>query len=113
MNFADLFQQLNELDEHPQIEAKTSSQLGDSLLETVCAFANEPGLGGGHILAGVEETDDTLFPAGYRVVGVDDPDKLQSDIASHCASAFNCPVRPQIKIESADGKRVVVVFVPE
>lgn len=43
----ELLRQLNELDEHPRIEAKEGTAMGRSILETVCAFANEPGLGGG------------------------------------------------------------------
>jgi len=42
-----LYQELLELDEHPRLEAKRASALGDSIMQTVCAFANEPGLGGG------------------------------------------------------------------
>lgn len=75
---AELLSELNELDEHVSIDAKTASDAGRSLLETICAFSNEPGLGGGYILLGVTRADDTLWPA-YEAVGVRDPDKLQSD----------------------------------
>jgi len=40
-----LLDQLRHLDESDRIEAKRASAIGESLLETVCAFANEPGLG--------------------------------------------------------------------
>jgi len=40
-----LLDQLRQLDESDRIEAKRASAIGESLLETVCAFANEPGLG--------------------------------------------------------------------
>ena len=113
MTFDECFQQLNETDEHPHLEAKAGSQMSDSLLETVCAFANEPGMGGGHILAGVARADDTLFPGGYRVVGVNNPDRFQSDIASRCATAFNRPVRPRIAVDTADGVCRVLVSVDE
>jgi ATP-dependent DNA helicase RecG len=61
---ADLLNELNAVDESIQIEAKRSSDFGKSILETVIAFANEPGLGGGYILLGVEwsvnERGDTI-----------------------------------------------------
>ena len=47
----ELLNELNHLDEHVRLEAKAGA--GDSLLETICAFANEPGLGGGQVLVGV------------------------------------------------------------
>jgi ATP-dependent DNA helicase RecG len=107
-----LIEELNTLDEHASIEAKTSSESGESLMETVCAFANEPGLGGGYLILGVAPASDSFWPV-YEVVGVPDPGKLQSDIASQCASMFNTVVRPKISVESIDGKNVVVVFVSE
>ena len=41
-----LLQQLNQLDESGSVEAKTGYDVDRSVMETVCAFANEPGLGG-------------------------------------------------------------------
>lgn len=38
---------LNSLDENERLEAKRGSEIGPSVLETICAFANEPGLQGG------------------------------------------------------------------
>lgn len=52
-----LLEQLRELDEHPRLEAKSGSQIGASVMQTVCALANEPSLVGGYILLGVEEPD--------------------------------------------------------
>ena len=49
----DLLQELSSLDESHRIEAKRASQIDRSILGTVCAFANEPGLGGGYLLLGV------------------------------------------------------------
>lgn len=53
MTAVELLESLNLLDEHERIEAKRASDIGKSLLETVCAFANEPCLGGGWLLLGV------------------------------------------------------------
>ncbi len=109
---SELIEELNTLDEHAAIEAKTSSQLGESIMETVCAFANEPGLGGGYLILGVAPVSDSFWPV-YEVVGVPDPDKLQMDIASQCAVMFNTVIRPKIVVESVGGKNVVVVFIAE
>lgn len=107
-----LIEELNALDENVSIEAKAGSSFGTSALETVCAFANEPSLGGGYIILGVEPTDDTFWPM-YDVTGIKDSDKLQQDIATQCASAFNVAIRPQISVEQVHSKKVVVVYVPE
>ncbi|HEY7770788.1 helix-turn-helix domain-containing protein [Longimicrobium sp.] len=112
MTCAELLLQLNQLDEHPRIEAKTASDLGKSALQTICGFSNEPGLGGGYLLLGVQRIPDQI-ERQYRAVGVPDPDKLQADLASKCASAFNVAVRPEVWSEVVDGKILVGVFVPE
>ena len=109
----DRFQELAAVDESHRIEAKRASQIDRSTMETVVAFSNEPGLGGGYLLLGVERDPDDLFGGSYRVVGVADPDKLQSDLASQCASMLNRPVRPRLSVETLRGKTVLVVFVPE
>jgi ATP-dependent DNA helicase RecG len=81
-------------------------------METVCSFSNEPGLGGGHILLGIAEAVGTLFQT-YEIVGVNDPDKLQRDLATQCAQVFNQPVRPDISVETVNGKIVLSIWVPE
>jgi len=108
----ELLENLNLLDEHERIEAKRASDIGKSLLETVCAFANEPGLGGGWLLLGVVREEQALFPA-YEVEGIDQPDKLGADIATQCRNTFNQPVRVDIATEAVNGKTVLVVHVPE
>ena len=52
MNAQELLEHLNLLDENERIEAKRAQESGRSMLETICAFANEPGLGGGWLLLG-------------------------------------------------------------
>lgn len=104
-----LLKQLNELDECEAIEAKRSAEeLGKSALETISAFSNEPGLGGGTLLFGISETEE-----GYLATGVDDPAKLASDLASQCAAAFNRPVRPRVFQELVDGRTVLAAVFPE
>lgn len=107
-----IFNQLNEVDEQTHIEAKSGSGISRSLMETVYAFANEPGLGGGYILLGAKRDNSNLFPQ-YEVDENKDPDKLQSDFATQCATMFNIPIRPILKIETINEKSVVVVKVDE
>jgi ATP-dependent DNA helicase RecG len=109
---ATLLRDLNELDEHPRIEAKTGSELGKSAIQTVCAFANEPRLGGGYLLFGVSAANDGS-ERRYAAVGVAEPDKLQTDLASQCASMFNRAIRPEMWTEILDGKVLVGAYVPE
>ena len=112
MNAQELLESLTLLDENERIEAKRAQDVDKSLLETICAFANEPGMDGGWLLLGVAPDEQALFP-GYAVEGVTDPDKLSADIASQCASVFNMPLRVDIRTESLEGKPVIVVSVPE
>jgi ATP-dependent DNA helicase RecG len=112
MTAIELLESLNLLDEHERIEAKRASEPGKSVLETVCAFANEPGLGGGWIVLGVVREELALFPA-YEVEGIAHPDKITADIASQCRDIFNISLRVDIATENVQGKNLVVVFVPE
>ena len=112
MNAREIFDRLVNLDETERIEAKRSAEIGNSVMETVCAFANEPGLGGGHLLLGVAREEMALFPS-YEVVGIDSPDKLASELATRCRSEFNVPVRVDIRQEALNDKVVLLVFVPE
>ncbi|PUE61679.1 transcriptional regulator [Limnohabitans sp. 2KL-17] len=112
MTALELLQSLNLLDETERIEAKRASESGKSLLETVCAFANEPSLGGGWLLLGVEREDQALFPS-YQVEGVPQPYKLCADLATQCRETFNQPVRIELSTEQVNGMAVIVAFVPE
>lgn len=112
MSPLDLLTQLNALDEHTRIEAKTASEISRTVLETVCAFANEPGLGGGWIVLGAKLDEGALFRQ-YIAAGIPDPDKASRDLATQCAAAFNRPVRVQIESGVVNGKNLLAVFVPE
>ena len=114
----ELFRQLNELDETDVLEAKAfSTDTSRSLLETVCSFSNEPGLGGGVILLGAKKNDndntDNTDNSRYIAEGIDNPDKAQLDVATQCASVFNIVVRPQITVEHVQGRMFLKIFVPE
>ena len=108
----ELLDKLNLSDECTSVEAKKGLNIDRSILESICAFANEPGLGGGNILLGVEREEDSLFPS-YIVCGVSNPDKLQLDLSTQCASIFNQPIRPIITIDTINGKNVLNIFIPE
>jgi ATP-dependent DNA helicase RecG len=110
LSIKELLARLNEVDESHEIEAKRSeSELGKSALETISAFANEPGLGGGYLLFGIGEEESRALVAK----GVADPKKLEQEISSLCASVFNRTVRPRVWTEVVDGVSLVAAFVPE
>jgi ATP-dependent DNA helicase RecG len=87
-----------------RIEAKRCSQVDRSVMQSVCAFSNEPGLGGGYLLLGVVRDPMDLFGNAYVAEGIADPDKVQSDLVSQCASVFNRPIRPRVAVEQLIGK---------
>ncbi|MBP6356299.1 MAG: putative DNA binding domain-containing protein, partial [Paludibacter sp.] len=114
MNYSaqEIFDILNEQDECTWIEAKGGSESSHSVMETVCSFSNEPGLGGGYIIMGIAIDTGSLFPQ-YKVVGVTDPDKFQRDFATQCAGMFNTPVRPEVSVERINNKNVIKIWVNE
>ena len=111
----DILNRLNSLDEDKRVEAKTGSRIDRSLMETICSFSNEPNMGGGDIILGVESSEmpNDKGVKTYHVVGVNDTDKLQSDIASQCSSIFNIAVRPDVTVEDLHGKNVIIVSIAE
>ena len=118
MNYAEmsakkLLETRNAVDELDTLEAKSlRDDNSRSILETICSFSNEPGLGGGVILIGVAESKDADSPR-YFIDGVEDPDKAQLDLATQCKSVFNTPVYPTIKVEKTGGKVVLKVIIDE
>ena len=113
MNFNEIYDLLQNGDETDRIEAKkASTKIGKSFLETVCAFSNEPDLGGGYILLGVSINDCTS-DFKYEITGVENPDKLQQEIASQCRQCFNIPIRPTIKVITHSHGNVLLVYIDE
>lgn len=108
----EIFNRLNEDDECSLIEAKTASQIGKSIFETISAFSNEPDAGGGYLILGVGRDSSGLFP-GYEIKGITNPDKMQSDLATQCKEVFSTPIAPRMVSETIDGRSVVVAFIPE
>jgi ATP-dependent DNA helicase RecG len=88
------------------VEAKASTKgLPKSMRETLSSFSNTHG--GGVILLGVDEE------SGFQIVGVDDPKKVQADLASLCSKDMVPPVRPIIRVHALAEKSVIVAEVPE
>ena len=106
-SIVEIVEYLNNADECTTIEAKRGNEIDKSILETICAFANEPGLGGGIIVLGITRDESSLFPS-YTIEGVENPDKLQLDLANQTASLFNQPVRPEIEVEVLSNKKIVI-----
>ena len=110
----ELFAELNSFDENRRIEAKSASAVGKSMMETVCAFANEPGLCGGYLLLGAKRTG--MAEDGrpvYEPENIENTDKVQSDFVAMCNSMFNVRIRPIINVEEYFGKTVIVVKIEE
>ncbi len=74
------------------------------LYKPLSAFANRQG--GGVLLFGLDED------AGFKVVGVGNPRKLQEDL-SGLAAQMEPPLRPSFSVEEIEGGIVVAVEVPE
>jgi len=111
-SLADLLDELNTLDEHTRIEAKAARDYaGKSILETVSAFSNEPGLNGGYLLLGVTKQAD----GRYTLEGIRDPDKVQRDFVTKCGDPdqLTPPIHPQIHVDSIDGRVGIVAYIPE
>ena len=110
----ELFDELNSWDENRRIEAKSALAVGKSMMETVCAFANEPGLRGGYLLLGAKRTGMTEDGKPvYEPENIENTDKIQSDFVAMCNSMFNVRIRPIINVEEYLGKTVIVVKIEE
>ncbi len=113
MEFSELFSLLQCTDETDRMEAKKAAHgLGDSFLETVCAFSNEPGLGGGYILLGITKNSEALEPR-YIISGLTNPDEIQQQIATLCRQNFNIPISPTIHVVPQPEGTVILVYIPE
>lgn len=106
-----LLAELRALDEHPRIEAKRASQAGASIMQSICAFANEPGLGGGYLLLGVCEPDERHEQ--FWLEGVADIDKLLNEIQGNCREQFETAIAIHSQTALIDDQRLVALYVPE
>lgn len=103
----ELIKSLNEIKgDTSHVEAKAcEGGFPKRLWESVSAFANTPG--GGIIILGVEET-----PEGLQLVGLKDPRKFQSDMASLCSQMVP-QIRALIEIHRIDGHFLLTAEIPE
>ena len=106
-----LLEQLRQLDECQRIEAKRGSDIGSSVMQSVCAFANEPGLGGGYLLLGISEPDEQHEQ--FYVSGVSNTDQLLGALQANCRDQFEQIIPIEAQAISVEGQTVIVVFVPE
>ncbi len=111
MDISQLWTELIQTDEHTRLEAKPGNEIGNPVMQTICAYANTDGLNGGYILIGVEEN--TTSPSGYVIAGVKNPDQIQNQIVTQCTSKFNVIIRPEIQVGILQDKTVIGVYVPE
>jgi ATP-dependent DNA helicase RecG len=106
-----LLAELRALDEHPRIEAKRATHIGSSAMQTICAYANEPGLGGGYLLLGVCEPNEQHEQ--FWLEGVSDIDTLLNQLQVNCREQFETPIPVQCETVLLEGKRIVAAYVPE
>lgn len=113
LEFQELLGMLQNGDESERVEAKKSTdKVGESALETISAFCNEPGLNGGYLVLGLKKNE-TNLPPRFMVNGVSDPDKLQSELINLCRQNFSIPIRPAIDVIPHPEGSVIVAYIPE
>jgi len=113
LEFQELLSMLQNADESERVEAKQATdKVGESALETISAFSNEPGLGGGYLVLGLKKNGLMSTPR-YIVAGVSDPDKLQCELVTLCRQSFNKPIRPAIDVILHPDGPVIVAYIPE
>ena len=90
----------------PGIDVKSAAGgLPESIIPTLCSFANRPG--GGIIILGLDEA------AGFAPVGLTKPREMKSAIAAKARSAFNPPVTVHLDHAVVDGEVVIIGVVDE
>ncbi|MDO9766972.1 ATP-binding protein [Glaesserella parasuis] len=98
--------------ESQRIEAKRCSDtVSDSVMQTVCAFANEVGLEYGYLLLGVSEPDDEH--KNYWVSGVSDSERVLDQIQTNCRNQFKVVVNIDAGMAIIENKTVIAVKVFE
>lgn len=88
------------------VEAKRATrEMPSDLPETLSAFSNT--FDGGVILLGIDES------SGFSITGVLDVERMSGRVAQACRDELDPPIRPMLSSEEVDGKKVVIVEVPE
>jgi len=113
IEFEELINTLQNNGENERIEAKqTTNSLGKSFLQTVSAFSNEPGLGGGYLVLGLAKNSSDQ-PPYYSTSGIADPERLQSEVVTVCRQCFNMPIRPSVEVLLHRDIPLLLVYIPE
>ena len=113
IEFDDLITTLKNSGENERIEAKqTASSPGKSLLQTISAFSNEPGMGGGYLVLGLTKNE-VEQPPYYSVTGIKDPEQMQSEVVNLCRQCFNMPIRPSLEVLEHQDKKFLLIYIPE
>ncbi len=90
----------------PGVEVKAAAGgLPDSVVPTLCAFANRPG--GGIVVLGLDEA------AGFTPVILTERRRMKTALASKARQALDPPVVLEITEETVDGQSVIVAVVSE
>jgi len=106
MNKQQLLQHLHDI-EWDNFEIKTAqTDIPKDVWETVSAFANTSG---GWVVFGVSQKKKF-----FEIVGVEDPEKMESDMLTTLRSKtkFNVKLSPQAKKYKIDGKNVLAFYIP-
>ncbi|KZB85016.1 ATP-binding protein [Amycolatopsis regifaucium] len=91
--------------DHASVEAKRAeTKLPKSVRETLSAFANTSG---GVLIFGLDET------RGFEATGVQEPAKLEADLAAMCSENLEPPLRPLIGTHRFEDADLVVAEIPE
>ncbi|MGP5202718.1 ATP-binding protein [Psychrobacter aquimaris] len=107
-----VYHELINSSEIQNIEAKrATNSIGDSVMQTVCSFANEPNINDGYLLLGISEPNENHEK--HWVSGVDDVDKLLNDLQNNCRNQFNTAVNIEAGILDLEDKKVIVIKVFE
>jgi ATP-dependent DNA helicase RecG len=111
--FDDLINTLQKSGENERIEAKqTARTIGKSVLSTISAFSNEPGMGGGYLVLGLTKNTAEESPY-YEVTGIKDSEQAQSEVVTLCRQCFNIPIRPSLELRSYQDRQFLLVYIPE
>ena len=107
-----VYHELINSSEIQNIEAKrATNSIGDSVMQTVCSFANEPNISCGYLLLGVSEPNENHEK--HWVSGVEDVDKLLNDLQNNCRNQFNTAIHIDAGILDLEDKKVIVIKVFE
>ncbi len=98
-----------------EFKAGWNDKIAESVVPTICAFANDlQGLGGGYVVLGVEEDPAhkgaaLLPPTG---LGAADLDKIQQKIRVACKSWIDPDYQPIIAPRDDGGRPLLVIYAP-